>query len=51
MKMEYMVKMSLLDNGLIIPPIFSNMNKNLSGMKNGTKYSRMDQAKFVEDSL
>ena len=43
--------LSLLDNGLIIPPILPNLNKNLSGMKNGTKYSRMDQVKFVEDSL
>ena len=23
----------------------------ISGVKNGTKYSRMDQVKFVEDSL
>ena len=32
-------------------PIFPNMNTNPSGTKNGTKYSRMDQVKSVEDSL
>ena len=36
---------------MIMTPFFTIANKCQLSWSNGTKYSRMDQVKFVEDSL